>query len=214
MSAEPVATNRLSPGVGKRSVMSGDVPEALARRYYTDGRGGELGFYVDAKVQAPVFRDRGHELVAVRADPNAIRDMIAIARHRDWTVVKAKGAADFRREAWLTGRAAGLEVRGYRPSERDLQELERLRLTEQRREVIQPDRIANPAVRERPAEAARANMQIIETVVRSRLIERSAQERILSAARERLVKLLDQGIRLRSLLPDRDARRRAAERAR
>jgi hypothetical protein len=58
-------------------------------------------------------------------DPNAIRDMAAIAHHRGWSIVKAQGSAEFRREAWLAGRSLGLEVRGYRPTERDLQDLHR-----------------------------------------------------------------------------------------
>lgn len=199
MSAEPAPSNSLRPLVGKRSVIAGDVPDALVRRYYTDGRGGSLGFYADAKVQAPVFRDRGRELVAARSDPNAIRDMVAIARHRDWTVIKALGAEDFRREAWLIGRAAGLEVRGYRPSERDQQELERRRAAEQRRKILEPDTGGDPGRRSQSAEAARANMRVIETVVRSRLVERSAQERILAAARERLGRWLEQGARIRPI---------------
>jgi Large polyvalent protein-associated domain 7 len=39
-------------------------------------------FYVDATVQQPAFRDRGDHLAAERADPNAIRDMTEIAKHR------------------------------------------------------------------------------------------------------------------------------------
>jgi hypothetical protein len=176
------------------------VPETLGRRYYTDGRGGAgLGFYVDAKVQTPAFRDRGRQLVALRTDPHAIRDMVAIARHRDWTVIRARGAEDFRREAWLAGRTAGLEVQGYRPSERDQQELERRRAAKRRRaERDGPndqDRVRSPERQE----AARANMRIVETVVRSRLVERSAQERILAAARERLARWLEQGARIRPI---------------
>ena len=35
------------------------------------------------------------------------------------------GQDDFRREVWLEAGTAGLQVRGYKPSERDQQELER-----------------------------------------------------------------------------------------
>lgn len=85
------------------------------------GRGGAgLGFYIDAKVTEPAFRDRSRQLVAARSDPNAIRDMTAIAEHRGRTIVVAQGSANFRREAWLAGRTVGTEVRGYRPTERDV----------------------------------------------------------------------------------------------
>jgi hypothetical protein len=123
----------------------GDVSDAIQRRYFTDDRGGPgRGFYVDASVARPAFRDRGDQLASDRGDPNAIRDMAEIARHRGWLIVTARGSTEFRREAWLAGRQAGLEVGGYQPTERDLQELERRRERrergEQRRELQQEGR--------------------------------------------------------------------------
>ena len=44
--------------------------------------------------------------------------------------------------------------------------------------------------------AGRANMRIIETVVRARVSDPPAQDRILSAARERLASWLEKGARL------------------
>ncbi|OYX36542.1 MAG: hypothetical protein B7Y99_00840, partial [Caulobacterales bacterium 32-69-10] len=93
--ADEAAPNSLTPGVRNRSVAEGDVPDNLRRRYYVDGRGGAgLGFYADAKIKAPTFRDRGRQLVAARSDPNAIRDMTAIAKHRGWSIVVARGDAN------------------------------------------------------------------------------------------------------------------------
>ena len=100
-----------------RSTNKGDVPDPLLRRYYLDARGGPgLGFYTDARIKTATFRDLGARLVTPRSDPNAIRDMAAVAQHRGWTVVVVHGEADFRREAWLTASALGLEVRGYQPT--------------------------------------------------------------------------------------------------
>ena len=105
--AQPEDT--LAPGGRVKRGRIGDVPDAIQRRYYTDDRGGPgRGFYVDASVLRPAFRDRGDQLASDRADPNAIRDMTDIARHRGWLIVTARGSAEFRREAWLTGRAIGL----------------------------------------------------------------------------------------------------------
>src|ERR1700710_411447 len=118
----------IEPGGRERRGKIGDVPDVIQRRYYTDDRGGPgRGFYVDATVARPAFRDRGDQLASDRADPNAIRDMTEIARHRGWLIVTARGSPVFRREAWLAGRQAGLEVRGYQPTERDLQEIDRRR---------------------------------------------------------------------------------------
>lgn len=192
MPAEPQA-NTVSPVVKDRSIATGDVPEALRRRYYLDGRGGALAFYVDATVKAPAFQDRGRQLVALRSDPNAIRDMMAIARHRRWATVTVRGAADFRREAWLAGRIAGLEVRGYRPTERDLQDLERRGRRRDRAPGVAAQR--DPLSRPIDDPGARSRLAVIGAVVRARIDDRSAQERVLAAARARLADWLERGAR-------------------
>ena len=183
-----------------RSTSKGDVPDILKRRYYLDERGGPgLGFYADARIQTATFRDLGARLTSPRSDPNAIRDMAAVAQHRGWTVVVVHGEADFRREAWLTASALGMEARGYQPTERDRQELERRQAALARK--------AARAGEERPVRAdreprdsvavGRSSMRIVEAVVRARVGDRPAQDRILSAARERLASWLEQGARLR-----------------
>lgn len=185
-----------------RSTSKGDVPDTLKRRYYLDERGGPgLGFYADARIQTAAFRDLGARLTSPRSDPNAIRDMATVAQHRGWTVVVVHGEADFRREAWLTASALGLEVRGYQATERDRQELER-------RQAALARKIARTTA-ERPERgdretrdssgAGRTNMRVVEAVVRARVADRPAQDRILSAARERLASWLEQGARLRPL---------------
>lgn len=182
--------NTLSPGVRNRAVSPRDVPEHLERRYYLDGRGGAgVGFYVDAQVKAPAFRDQGRKLAAARNDPNAIRDMVAIARHRGWTIVVVTGSQAFRREAWIASRAAGLEVRGYRPTERDLQALER-------RSSQQEARGRKGSEPSRPARAgADASLRVVEAVVRNRIAEPARQDEILSAARARVASWLERGAR-------------------
>jgi hypothetical protein len=182
-----------------RSTRKGDVPEVLQRRYYTDERGGPgLGFYADARVQAAAFRDLGARLVTARSDPNAIRDMAAVAQHRGWTAVVVHGDKDFRREAWLTASALGLDVRGYQPSGRDRQELERRQAALARKAAraaeARPER-GDGEPRDGGA-AGRANMRIVEAVVRARVGDRPSQDRILSAARERLASWLEKGARL------------------
>lgn len=183
-----------------RSTSKGDVPDPLRRRYYLDDRGGPgLGFYADARIQTAAFRDLGARLVTPRSDPNAIRDMAAVAHHRGWTVVVVHGEADFRREAWLTASALGMEVRGYQPSVRDRQELERRQAALTRKAARTAD--ARPERGDREvrdsAEVGRTNMRIVEAVVRARVGDRPAQDRILTAARERLASWLEQGVRVR-----------------
>lgn len=185
-----------------RSTSKGDVPDTLKRRYYLDERGGPgLGFYADARIQTAAFRDLGARLTSPRSDPNAIRDMAAVAHHRGWTVVVVHGEADFRREAWLTASALGLEVRGYQATERDRQELERRQAALARKAARtageRPER-GDREARESSG-AGRSNMRVVEAVVRARVGDRPAQDRILVAARERLASWLEQGARLRPI---------------
>lgn len=210
MPDDPAIPNSLSPAIRGRSTAEGDVPERLRRRYYLDGRGGAgLGFYTDASVKAPAFRDQGRQLAAARSDPNAIRDMTMIAQHRGWTIVVVRGSSSFRREAWLAGRSLGIEVRGYRPTERDVQELDRRidrRQARDRGEQVRnhADEVRSPveaADRERKREThkGREQLRVVETVVRARVAEPAAQDRILARARERVEAMVRDGATFRPL---------------
>jgi hypothetical protein len=209
----------IEPSGRERRGKVGNVPDAILRRYYTDDRGGPgRGFYVDATVVRPAFRDRGHQLAADRADPNAIRDMTEIARHRGWLIVTARGSAEFRREAWFAGRQAGLEVRGYQPTERDMQELERRRERRERGELRRKlhlerreerrDRTKDTrdAVRtKREDRRGTSQMRVVEAVVRSRVQDPEGQQRILEAARTRIANWLERGAHFQPIRQDQPA---------
>ena len=217
MPDETTGQNTLGPGVKDRSTRRGDVPEALMRRYYTDGRGGDgLGFYTDARVQAASFRDRGRELVAARADPNAIRDMLAIAQHRGWSIVAVRGSVDFRREVWIAGRSMGLEVQGYRATERDLQELahrqtaaqraeEQREVRHERREERRYDVPDEREVRRgwREDAAAERRLRIVDAVVAARVSDPDRQARIMAVARDRIADWLNRAAKFDDLQAER-----------
>lgn len=209
MPDDPASENVLSAASRSRSGTQGNVPAAIRRRYFTDERGGPgLGFYVDAMVGRAAFRDRGDRLLVERADPNAVRDVAEIAKHRGWTIVQAQGTAAFRREAWLAGRQLGLEVRGYQPTERDLQELERWRERRLQGQISREMDLEWPDDRRARArtlrEATRAHrqdnrgaaqMRVVEQVVRARVQDPESQRRIVDAARSRIADWLERGAR-------------------
>lgn len=107
------------------SLVQGDVPETLRRRYFTEGRGAQLAYYTDHTAQRPAFQDVGRRLATDRTSPEVIKDMLAIAEHRGWSQIQVRGSVEFRREVWLQAQVRGLDLGGYRPSGRDEQELER-----------------------------------------------------------------------------------------
>lgn len=106
------------------SLARGDIPESLRRRYFTEDGRSATAFFAGPGAKSAAFRDHGAKLSTKEVDPNTIRDMVAIAAHRGWRTIQVRGDDDFRREVWLEARALGLEVRGYRPRQRDEQELE------------------------------------------------------------------------------------------
>ena len=174
----PEALNIVDPLPSSASRRAGDVPDEIRRRYLTEERAGPgIGFYRDARDPVAAFRDHGGRLATDRSDPHVVRDLVAIAQHRGWTTISVRGQTEFRREVYLLARAAGLEVRGYRPTERDQQQAER------RRDAKAPSLTASAADR----------LRVIEAVVRNRVVEPSEQNRIVSAARSRLANWVERG---------------------
>ncbi len=112
-----------SPTGSRRSTAKGDVPEAVLDRYLVerDLRGRPERFFRDHRASEPMFRDQGRSLVSSQAYPDAVVDMLKIARHRGWDKVRVSGDPAFRREVWIQAQALGLEVQGHRPRERDRQ---------------------------------------------------------------------------------------------
>lgn len=107
------------------STEKGDVPDALRKRYFTEATVSALAFYAEYNAPKPAFRDTGGRLSTSETNPNTIRDMVDIAEHRGWRALQVRGTEDFKREVWLEAQSRGLEVRGFRPNQRDFQELER-----------------------------------------------------------------------------------------
>jgi hypothetical protein len=75
---------------------------------------------------ARAFTDRGNRLTTPSENTEVVRSLIAIAKSREWNEITVRGSERFRKEAWLAGRMAGLEVRGYRPSEIEQEHLVRM----------------------------------------------------------------------------------------
>lgn len=199
-----------------RSVSTGDMPEALQKRYFssTSKWSGEPAYFTTAQAKEPAFRDQGRRLVTSNESEEVVRDLVAIARHRGWSNIHVTGSEAFRRAAWLEASRQGLEVRGYRPNERDLQELDRLRRDNSRNSIApatvppvaqKSGRVEAHArersTRSRPAaagdrneRAAQSQLRIIEAVVRTALFDDPAAiSRVMNVATTKLQRHIEQG---------------------
>ncbi len=178
------------------SFKPGDVPTDIARRYLTETSRwkDQQVFYEGHAAKDPVFHDRGNKLVSGLQSPAVIADMIAIAEHRGWKSIEVTGTEDFRREAWMKAREQGLEVRGYKPNERDLQELEKRRemAVDRRNDAIVPVKESGtPATKEAarddrapvtPGSAGAARETVTDAPTRSAVPGNVDERRSLSQA--------------------------------
>lgn len=104
------------------------VPQEIERRFVRVGR----EFYFPDGARA--FSDRGRKLTTPSENTEVIRSLIEIARARGWQSLVVSGTERFRREAWLAAQAAGIEARGYRPTEFEQARAVRARARAQGRE--------------------------------------------------------------------------------
>ena len=185
--------NRLGPapaaGRPRRSTTKGDTPEAVLDRYLVerDRQGRPERFFRDHRAAEPMFRDRGGSLVSAQAYPDAIADMLKIARHRGWDQVRVTGDPAFRREVWIQAQAMGLEVRGHRPRERDRQAAGQDRPS-RGPEAVRPQAPQDPLA-ERLGRAAVVVARLIpDPATQARLLERAWTRAEMRRAEDRDVR--------------------------
>lgn len=220
----PLADERTQSSTKKadkvRSVESGDVPEALRKRYFSSASrwSGEPAFFTTAQAKEPAFRDQGRRLITSSESEEVVKDLVAIARHRGWSQIHVTGTEPFRRAAWLEASRQGLEVRGYRPTERDLQELDRMRREGSRNSVSPaPDRrsaepspstaasgsshLGSSRDRARDERAAQSQLRVIEAVVRTALFDNPAAiGRVMEVAQTKIAEKLNAGREIRAAM--------------
>jgi hypothetical protein len=111
--ASPAASAPLQPADGDPWT----VPQSVRDRFVQEGH---RFYFPDG---APAFRDRGRRLITSSENTQVVHSLIEIAHSRGWTEVTVSGTERFRREVWQQARLAGLNVRGYRPSEAEQAQL-------------------------------------------------------------------------------------------
>ncbi|MBN3786095.1 DUF5710 domain-containing protein [Burkholderia sp. Ac-20353] len=101
-----------------------EVPAQVASRYMVkEGRFWKLDG-MDAKPGAmpttkPHFEDVGSRLTSQQNDRATIADMVAVAQAKHWDAILVRGSETFRRNAWIEASLAGVDVKGFKPTESD-----------------------------------------------------------------------------------------------
>jgi len=112
------------------------VPEHIRQRFVQVGR----HYHFPDGTRA--FTDRGGRLTTPSENTEVIRSLVTIAEARGWNAISVRGTERFRKEAWMAARLAGLEVRGYRPT--DFEQERVARTLARGREAPAPDRPESP----------------------------------------------------------------------
>ncbi len=94
-----------------KTAASHAVPEEITKRfvqvknkyYFPDG--------------GRAFTDRGNRITTNSENTEVVRSLIDIAKARSWQEITVRGTERFRKEVWIAASVAGLQVRGYKPTE-------------------------------------------------------------------------------------------------
>lgn len=97
------------------------MPERVASKYL---RKDDKFYFAD---QTLAFVDKGGAVTVKTENLAVIKDVIAIAQARGWEELVVTGTKNFRREVWKEAFAQGLQVKGYTPTDLELQAAERER---------------------------------------------------------------------------------------
>jgi hypothetical protein len=122
----PQSRSQTAPGEERSNTASAPraMPEHIGTRY---ARVGDEYHFPDGNL---AFQDRGTRLTTKLENTEVVRDLIAIAQARGWSI-EITGSREFQRRAWQEAQLAGLTVRNYEATELERQALAR-RLSRER----------------------------------------------------------------------------------
>lgn len=131
------------------------VPNEILRQYLKVADKGGDKFYLNSRLDAIAFIDKGNKLETKSSSENTAESLVLIADARGWDHIKVAGTEAFRREVWLEATARGIVVRGYTPTDIDKALVaKKAAQVEKTRNTVEP--VAKEAVQAAPASKASA----------------------------------------------------------
>lgn len=99
------------------------IPEIINKRFVSQGDTDKATYFYKDKPDVEAFKDQGKKL-STKSDAQMIaQSMVAIAQSKNWESMKVNGTDKFKRSVWMEGNLNGIEVKGYKPSKQDLDQL-------------------------------------------------------------------------------------------
>ncbi|WP_198266668.1 LPD7 domain-containing protein [sulfur-oxidizing endosymbiont of Gigantopelta aegis] len=93
------------------------IPPEIDRLYLNTGNG-VYHFKDKPNQKALVIKDQ--KIQSPFGNKTIARSMVAIAEAKSWTELKVRGSTTFKRSVWLEASLKGMDVKGYKPDEKDL----------------------------------------------------------------------------------------------
>ena len=121
----------------KRPIQESELPQAIRSRFIVSAQKDrlfeagktEFAFRSGNRQGELAFSDSGKQLVTASESRETIVAMLEVAKAKNWREITVSGTDEFRRQAWLEARLAGMEVRGFEPKDADRQLLQELQST-------------------------------------------------------------------------------------
>lgn len=124
-------TNRLAERAGAESDYNGQLftereknrQTELMDQVHNQFRVSGNRFHFKDQPNKVAFTDKGPRMVSASNDERVAHAMATMAEAKGWKTIRVSGHPDFQREVWMEASLRGLEVRGFKPQEKDLKEL-------------------------------------------------------------------------------------------
>ncbi|MBM7070609.1 hypothetical protein JQC92_00935 [Shewanella sp. 202IG2-18] len=87
-------------------------------------------YYFSNRPKTLAFIDKGNKLQTKLSHAQVIGDLLSIAKQRNWQEIRLSGTKAFKQQAWLNASVQGMRVRGYRPNEDEIKQLNALKMKE------------------------------------------------------------------------------------
>lgn len=147
--------------------------------------------------QRVAFKDKGERMVSASNDERVAHAMATMAEAKGWKTIRVSGHPDFQREVWMEANLRGIEVRGFKPQEKDLKELDARRDARSKNVV---EREANRERKQEPnkspqrTQAAQEQQQEQSAITKAKQPKESRAKTSVEALRTYSGRVLDHGV--------------------
>ena len=164
-----------------------ELMEQVHRQFRVSG----AKFHFKDQPQRVAFTDKGPRMVSASNDERVAHAMATMAEAKGWKTIRVSGHPDFQREVWMEASLRGIEVRGFKPQEKDLKELDARRDARSKNVVEQGWTKSDQGVQQPKKDPERSDKAKVVAAVASEVLSKKIKnpkqrEAIMQAIYERL----------------------------